>query len=76
MFASGEGTCADIVAYDAAALRSKGHDVVIMLERLPSSDGSRIYHAVLVVDGERQDPSEKIAAATVAQHNVGRCGCA
>lgn len=73
MFHLGEGTCADVVAYDAAAHVVEGHDVRIALETL---DGENEYHAVVYVDGERKDPSAAMqAAATNDTHNVGRCGC-
>lgn len=68
MFHRGEGTCADIVAYDCACLLLEGRDARIVLEAAgPVGE----WHAVLIVDGERRDPASKIAK----QHNVGRCGC-
>lgn len=70
MFATGYGTCADIVAYDYACAVAAGKSARIDLEE----QGNGNYHAVLYVDDVRTDPAGKIAAEQ--SHNVGRaCGC-
>ena len=72
MFTWAQGTCADIVAYDVAALRVKGvnaHPVII-------PQGDNLFHAVLWREDRGQvDPTAEWTQGPAAPMPGTSCGC-
>lgn len=65
MIVRGYGACGSVAAMRAARLRFEGKDARVVLEL----QGDRLqFHAVVMVDGERIDPTAKLA-------KLGDCGC-
>jgi hypothetical protein len=65
MVVRGAGACGSVAAMRAARLRYEGKTAHVALER--QGDRSQ-FHAVVIADGQRIDPTEKLA-------RVGDCGC-
>ncbi len=73
MFTWGQGTCADIVAYDVAALRVKGVNANPII--IPQGGGN--FHAVLWrEDKGQEDPTQEWKAGPVRPMPGTQCGCA
>lgn len=75
---SKEGTCIELAAYDAGAHLAKGHDAVVVLEPRADARGGIIpfsYHAVVYVEGVREDPTAEILERDAANVGGGGCGC-
>jgi hypothetical protein len=72
MFTWGQGTCADIVAYDVAALRVKGVNANPVI--IPQGGGN--YHAVLWREDQGQvDPTQEWKGGPVRPMPGTQCGC-
>jgi hypothetical protein len=65
MAVKGVAACGSVAAMRAARLRYEGRDAKVVLERVGDRNQ---FHAVVLVDGERIDPTANL-------QRVGDCGC-